>query len=54
MRRQLALAGLVGLVLLAAMPAEALAQNPDMQKWFPVVEECIESETLQLMEKLPV
>ena len=33
---------------------EVLGQEPEMQKWLPVIEDCIESETLQLMEKLPV
>ncbi len=33
---------------------EKLGGDPEFQKWVPVVEECIESETLQLMNKLPV
>ena len=33
---------------------EKLGNDPEFQKWAPVVEECVESETLQLMAKLPV
>jgi len=33
---------------------EIASQDPEFQKWIPVVEECIEDETLQVMSKLPV
>ena len=33
---------------------EKLGQDPEFQKWAPVIEECIEQETIQLMNKLPV
>ena len=33
---------------------EIASQDPEFQKWIPVIEECVEDETLQLMTKLPV
>ncbi len=33
---------------------EIASQDPEFQKWVPVIEECIEDETLQVMTKLPV
>lgn len=33
---------------------EKVSQDPEFQKWVPVIEECVEQETLQLMTKLPV
>jgi hypothetical protein len=33
---------------------EIASQDPEFQKWVPVIEECIEDETLQVMSKLPV
>ena len=33
---------------------EKLMQDPEFQNWMPVIEECIEQETTQLMERLPV
>ena len=33
---------------------EKVGQDPEFQKWVPVIEECVEQETLQLMTKLPV
>jgi hypothetical protein len=33
---------------------ELASQDPTFQKLIPVIEECIEDETIQLMTKLPV
>ena len=33
---------------------EIASQDPEFQKWIPVIEECVEDETLQVMTKLPV
>ena len=33
---------------------EVASQDPEFQKWVPVIEECVEDESLQLMSKLPV
>lgn len=33
---------------------EIASQDPEFQKWVPVIEECVEDETLQVMTKLPV
>ena len=30
------------------------SQDPEFQKWIPVIEQCVEDETLQVMTKLPV
>ena len=34
-------------------PLEIASQDPEFQKCVPVIEECIEDETLQVMTKLP-
>ena len=33
---------------------ESASQDPEFQKWVPVIQECIEDETFQVMSKLPV
>ena len=33
---------------------QAASQDPEFQKWAPMIEECVEDETLQVMTKLPV
>lgn len=33
---------------------ESASQDPEFQKWVPVIQECVEDETFQVMSKLPV